>query len=431
MIWHFAFLPYLVAIGQLASAFAPHGSVLILFKRYSTDEPVSFFAPMSQILFWMSVAGLVAFCMGFRWMRFWRLIQDTPFSKMASASMGLVEVSGRATGPRTIKAALTGADCLYYRAVAWQRGVSGGRSDWKQSADESVCVPFFVEDSTGKLFVQPEGAQMEVQQTLKKDFDARFYRGGDSWPELIRDFVARNGLDTGRDLRVEEHCIKPGETLFVIGELGESRGMLSWDPRRHFGKSRMVQIQLNGPAMLTSKTSWKIGAQPKGGGEWTTTRIESTKHLAPSPEIASALEQAATSGKSTVLINQFLLKKKDVPPFSSGATTAQAALPEDMLQEIERATGGKITGEQIKQAMEKAVEAQGSDKQQEQAEEWPKVAIRDGGRREPFIISWKSQREVIGDMKRKAMVFVWGGPAVAVIALYLLLLLLGKIPVGG
>jgi hypothetical protein len=385
---------------------------------------------MSQILFWTSIAGMVVFCMGFRWMRFWREIQDTPFSKMASASMGLVEVSGRATGPRTIKAGLTGADCLYYCATAWQRQPSGGKSSWRQGADESVCVPFFVEDSTGKLFVQPEGAQMEVRQTLKKEFDARFYRSGNSWPEPIRDFVARNGLDPGRDLRVEEHCIKPGEMLFVFGTLGESRGILSWDPRQHFGKTKMVQIQLNGPVMLTSKVSWKIGVQPKGGGQWTTTRVERINELAPTPEIASVLQQAATSGRSTLLVNDFLLKKKDVKPFSSSVTTAQATLPEDMLREVERVTGGKISGDQIKQAMEKAVVVGSGDKPQEQTEEWPKVAIRDGEKREPYIISWRSQREVIGEMKRKAVICVWGGPVMAVVALYLLLMLMGKIPVG-
>jgi len=416
---------------QLARADVPHGSVLLAFKHYSTDEPVSFFAPMSQILFWTSVAGVVAFCMGFRWMRFWRLIQDTPFSKMASASMGLVEVSGCATGPRTIKAGLTGEDCLYYRAVAWQRHPSGGKSNWRQGADESVCVPFFVEDSTGKLFVQPEGAQMEVRQTLKKDFDARFYRGGDSWPEPIRDFVARNGLDPGRDLRVEEHCIKPGETLFVFGTLGESRGMLSWDPRRHFGRTRMLQIQFNGPVMLTSKTSWKITAQPQAGGQWITKQVERINELAPTPEIARVLEQAATSGKSTVLINRFLLNRKDETTSMTGTATAQATLPEGVLREIERVTGGAVTGEQITEAMQHAqtVGTPVTGGSSQPMEAWPKVAIRDGGRREPFIISWKSQREVIESMRRKTAVFIWGGPAVAVVALYLLLTLMGKIPV--
>lgn len=426
-IWQFPALLHLATSWRLAPSLVPHASFLLALKRYSTDEPVSFFAPMSQILFWTSVAGAAAFCMGFRWMRFWREIQDTPFSKMASASMGLVEVSGRATGPRTIKAALTGADCLYYRATAWQRRPGESESHWRQAADEKVCVPFFVEDGTGKLLVQPEGAQMEVRQTLKKDFDARFYRGGDSLPEPVRDFVARNGLDNTKDLRVEEHCIKPGETLFVFGTLGESGGMLSWDARRHFGRTRMVQIQLNGPVMLGSETSWKISA-PKGSGPWITTRVESIRNAAPSPEIASVLEQAATSGKSTVLINRFLLSKKEGGTAGgAGTATAQATLPEGVLREIERVTGGAVTSEQIKEAMRNAQEGVSvTSESPEPTEELPKVAIREGGRREPFIISWKSQREVISNMQRKASICVWGGPVVAVVALFMLLALLGN-----
>jgi hypothetical protein len=49
-----------------------------------------------------------------------RLILNTPFSKIRSASNGLVEVSGSPTGPQTIASAITGEPCFYYRAQAWQ-----------------------------------------------------------------------------------------------------------------------------------------------------------------------------------------------------------------------------------------------------------------------------------------------------------------------
>ena len=98
-----------------------------------------------------AAGGVALFFRGFRMLQYKRLILNTPFSKVRSASMGLVEVSGTPTGPQTISAAITGEPCYYYRAQAWQWVDSGDGNKWKQVLDESLSVPFFLEDSTGKV----------------------------------------------------------------------------------------------------------------------------------------------------------------------------------------------------------------------------------------------------------------------------------------
>ena len=65
-------------------------------------------------------SGIYLFRRGFLMLQHKRLIRNTPFSKIRSASMGLVEVSGMARGPQTIRAGITGEPCYYYRARAWQ-----------------------------------------------------------------------------------------------------------------------------------------------------------------------------------------------------------------------------------------------------------------------------------------------------------------------
>ena len=52
-------------------------------------------------------AGLYLFFNGFRLLQRRRLILDTPVSKIRSASMGMVELSGLAAGPYTIVAPVT------------------------------------------------------------------------------------------------------------------------------------------------------------------------------------------------------------------------------------------------------------------------------------------------------------------------------------
>src|ERR1700693_3809219 len=54
-----------------------------------------------------------------------RLILDTPASKIRSASIGFVVLSGLAGGPYTLRAPLTGLPCYYYRTLAWQLKRSG------------------------------------------------------------------------------------------------------------------------------------------------------------------------------------------------------------------------------------------------------------------------------------------------------------------
>src|SRR5256885_7174413 len=64
---------------------------------------------------WLSViamlgvaAGIFLFFRGFRMLQYKRLILNTPFSKIRSASMGLVEISGTPNGPQTIASPITG-----------------------------------------------------------------------------------------------------------------------------------------------------------------------------------------------------------------------------------------------------------------------------------------------------------------------------------
>ena len=75
--------------------------------------------------------GVYLFYRGFGLLKRKRLIEDTPTSKIRSASLGLVEVSGLAAGPRTMLAPITGRACYYYHTTAWklrQTGSSGTRA---------------------------------------------------------------------------------------------------------------------------------------------------------------------------------------------------------------------------------------------------------------------------------------------------------------
>jgi E3 Ubiquitin ligase len=175
-----------------------------------------------RIVLWAIVGvavGVYLFVRGFLMLRDKRRIQNTPASKIRSAAMGLVELSGTAEGPQTIPAGITGEACFYYRAIAWQLKESGRNREWKKVADESLSVPFFVNDTTGRMLVDAAGADMELAKNFSDEFNSSFFGSRDMLPENVSTFLARNGVLGGATVRLEERCVKPGCPLFVFGTL--------------------------------------------------------------------------------------------------------------------------------------------------------------------------------------------------------------------
>ena len=87
------------------------GTVLLFSSQQSGVVKLQFWAAVGAI------AGVFLFARGFNMLRCKRLILNTPSSKIRSASMGLVEISGTAKGPQTVPAGITGDAC--YTTAPW------------------------------------------------------------------------------------------------------------------------------------------------------------------------------------------------------------------------------------------------------------------------------------------------------------------------
>ncbi len=172
-----------------------------------------------------AAAGVYLFYRGFRTLQRKRLILDTPSSKIRSASMGLVEVSGLATGPYTIPAPVTGVPCYFYRTIAWQLKQAGKNKEWQKVAEESMHVPFFLDDNTGRLLVDPQGAEMEIHRDFHEEYSGSFFGSNDDVSLSVANFLARYGVANDHRLRVDEYCIKPKNALFVLGTLAQNPGV--------------------------------------------------------------------------------------------------------------------------------------------------------------------------------------------------------------
>lgn len=379
----------------------------------------------SSWLFVLGVLGVVLgvyfFFQGFRMLQYKRLILNTPFSKIRSASMGLVEVSGMPTGPKTINSAITGSPCYYYRARAWQWVVSDkGSGSWKQAVDESVCVPFFLDDSTGKVLVNAQGATMDVHRSFYDEVYTMSALGQNSLvPESIRKFVAIRGLVAGEKVRLEEHIIKPGFPLFVFGTLGENRFSSPWTAQPHVG-GRKVSFSLsfgNSPGL-----SFSTGADPSGGvakmlGNMLESSSTRTYTYASSdggelpPEVVATLKQAGVnlpfplqppSAKATLLGGA-----RSVVVQTAGPSQVE----NDAAPSATQAVAGDVAHDTPSDAVSDVLHAS--------------AAISKGERGEPFTISSHSQREVVQSLGWKAIGYIWCGPVFALICFYFLMVYWG------
>ena len=168
--------------------------------------------------------GLYMFYRGFGMLAEKRLILNTPTSKVRSASLGLVELNGLAAGPNTMYAPITSQPCYYYRTVAWQLKSSGNRKNWTKVADETMQLPFYLDDNSGRVLIDPSGAEMDIHHDFHVEYGSPLVPASFDVPGNVLSFLSRYDVNTDQRLRVEEYCIKPKNALFVLGTLRENAG---------------------------------------------------------------------------------------------------------------------------------------------------------------------------------------------------------------
>lgn len=361
------------------------------------------------LLIWCFIgfcAGIGLFIYGFRLLQRRRLILDTPFSKIRSAAMGMIEISGQAVGPYTMTAPITARPCYYCRTVVWEYKQHGKNKEWVKVAGECFHVPFFVDDNTGRVLVDPRGADLELHRDFQQEFCDGFFTMKEPAPPNVRDFLARHGVVTNNKIKVEEYCIKPKNALFILGTLAENPGYsLRPEPMQDTDViSRMVSkriplgtsitISVNGREKFhaegTQLTSMFGGQQSNPGfslGLVSTKIPLSVKTLDANQQkiIADALQKAGVSN----------------PAAWRSASTSQgtaAALAEDgSAHQLNSVTTANL----------------------DDFDQHPAVVVKKGENNKLFMISWRSQREIANSLGWKVALFVWGGAALALFSLYI------------
>lgn len=209
--------------------------------------------------------GIWYFFNGFKHLRRKRLIENTPTSTVRGLAMGLVELIGKSEGTKVFKAPLTGTECVFYRYTVERYENSGRSGRWVviTSGDSSYC-PFWLDDSTGKIMVFPQRAELIMPVNFK--FETGF---GKVIPDNLIDFMENNGLKYkgilgNYPLRFMEWYVKPDDNIYVLGTAKKTNDSLVVDHKEKLVQrleelkgvpQKMAEVDLNKDGTI-SEDEW-------------------------------------------------------------------------------------------------------------------------------------------------------------------------------
>ncbi len=154
------------------------------------------------------VAGLAAALTvyGFTVLREKRVIENLPPSRVRSVAMGLAELSGAARQKLPLVSPLAALSCVYFRYLIEEERSSSRSREWVTIDKGESSQPFYLEDETGKILVDPAGAETILRQDYRE--------------------IRRDGGWTSRRTRYTEWVIAPGEPITVVGTAGPTRDIV-------------------------------------------------------------------------------------------------------------------------------------------------------------------------------------------------------------
>ena len=353
-------------------------------------------------------AGIYLFYLGFRTLQRKRLILNTPTSKIRSASIGLVEVNGLAVGPYTMIAPITAVPCYYYRTVAWQRRQRGKHQEWEKVADESLHLPFYLDDNSGRLLVDPQGAEMDIHRDFHDEFSDSFFSSSLGVPVNVSSFLARHGVSDDKKTKVEEYCIKPKNALFILGTLAQNPGLEVSATPVQTEPGRQIKFKLNLAQGLAGTVAGALGSLP-GVTTTTTTTIRITK---------------TGNGVPGGTQQEVIRLSSDGSPANTADMTQQGKIAAAMMKAgITSPAAWAAAGISNPTAVVASSANGGAAAPGLAAEEFdlhPPTILTKGAHDPAFVISWRSQKQIVRSLGWKSAAMIWGGPAVTLVCVYIL-----------
>lgn len=328
-----------------------------------------------------TAVGTLLFFKGFRTFREYKVVADTPRISIRSVAMGLVHVRGAAQSQQLISSPITHTSCCFYQVKIerWKSDSHGG--NWESYRTETDGWKFFLQDETGTILVDSHGAEYDLQEgqprVVNRDRLGTGSLGGGATDQELLQFVENAGVRQIGDK--VEHWL-------------EKKGPLE-DPRKEQGRQAIMELLQSVPMLAA------------GGGKLP---LDAMQKLM---EARGPLPDAEKEQRRQMMLEHLNLMKDQAIPFPSH--TEAMASGRYRLREYLILPGQQysITG----------TCAENPDAR----DEHDRCAIMKGQNEKTFLISWKTEAETQHGLRNKAGLMVFGGAALALVCLALLLAHLG------
>jgi len=329
-------------------------------------------------LFLGTGAGVWIFFKGFRVFREFKIVADTPCMPIRSIPMGLVQVRGRALADHLIPSPITHTPCCFYQ-VKIEHYETGEHGGWKHYRTDMDGAKFYVQDQTGKVLVDSYSAEYDLPEGPPRVVDsaqiAPLMGTGASDEELLQ-YVQRAGANA---LAAKmEHWL-------------EKKGPLD-DPQREQGRQALLEIARVIPKAMSG------GANVRGNIPAELIERIMASHPQADPEKEARRQEFLQHIRETGNV--------PMPPasISVSSATGRYRLRESLIlpgQEY-HVTGTCVENPEAHEAHDRNMIVQGQNEK-------------------TFLISWKPEQEVQHDLRKRAVGMVFGGAALALFCLALLL----------
>ena len=348
--------------------------------------------------------GIYLFYRGFRLLQRRQLLQNTPISKIRSASMGIVQLSGLAVGPYTLTSPVTARACYYYRTIVWEWRQCGRSKQEVKIAAESMHVPFFLDDNTGKMMIDPRGADLDLHCDFRQEFSDSFFTTKEAVPGPVRLFLSRHGVSTTNKIRVEEYCIKPKNALFVLGTLAVNPGLeLTREPFYDESTTSPRIASALSISFRSIRSAAHMETAAPGAGPERSRGVQPAGARRPEASVQTIRLSAATGPSQLAAMTQ---QQKISAALVKAGISSPAAW-----------TAAGVTNSPATANENPEISQPGFDPH-------PAVVLKKGENNPAFLISWRSQRELAASLGWKCALMILGGPALALVSLYGLLVII-------
>jgi len=333
--------------------------------------------------------GVWIFFKGFRVFREFKIVADTPRMPIRSVSMGLVQVRGAALSDKLIPSPVTHTPCCFYQ-VKIERYETGEHGGWKHHCTDMDGAKFYLQDKTGKVLIDTYSAEYDLPESEPREVDGS---------HIGASLVAAMGAGAS-DQELLQYIHRAGVHQFAgkVEHWLDCKGTLD-NPTHEQGRQVLLEFSRAIPQAMASKASVSANI-PAAIIE----KIIASHPVAdPKKEEQRQKFLQQLREKGTVPMPQI-----SVSTSSTTGATGRYRLRESLIlpgQEY-HVTGTCVENPAASDAHDRNMIVQGKNEK-------------------TFLISWKPEQELQQGLRKRAMGMVFGGAALALFCLALLMAHLG------